>query len=484
MRGWPLFFDPPKNPTFVKGFPNRCILLRAAPVYVVVMNVRTSLRPVSLLALALLFASLLAAQETLDRIVAVIGDEVILQSDVDNQYTYLIINGQKDDGGMRCQIFEELIIQKLLLNKARQDSITVTAGEIDNEINRRVATITDNIGVAEFESIYKKSIPEFKADIRQDVENELLIDRMRSQVSTDATITPREVKQYYQSLPKDSLGLMPAEVQVNQIVLIPPFSAESKKQARETLEGLRKRVINGEGFGELAKKYSDDPGSKRQNGMLGEFTPGMMVKAFDDVVFSMREGEVSDVFESEYGYHIIMLHKRQGQVVTASHILKVPSRSVDGDSTAIDSLGRIRARIVADSLTFEQAAIRYSEDRATKDCGGCISNPKTGDLRIPMDLLDSDLFFKVDEMKPGEISQAMEYRMPDGTRAFHLLYLHKKIPPHEPNLEDDYKKIHTAALQAKQAELFEKWLIQAKENIFIDIKPTECGNALRPWLKQ
>jgi peptidyl-prolyl cis-trans isomerase SurA len=218
--------------------------------------------------------------------------------------------------------------------------------------------------------------------------------------------------------------------------------------------------------------------------MLGEFTPGMMVKAFDDVVFSMREGEVSDVFESEYGYHIIMLHKRQGQVVTASHILKIPSRSVDGDSTAIDSLGRIRARIVVDSLTFEQAAIRYSEDRATKDCGGCISNPKTGDLRIPMDLLDSDLFFKVDEMKPGEISQPMEYRMPDGTNAFHLLYLHKKIPPHEPNLEDDYKKIHTAALQAKQAELFEKWLIQAKENIFIDIKPTECGNALRPWLKQ
>lgn len=423
--------------------------------------------------------------QPLDKIVAVVGDEVILESDVDNQYNYLIINGQKDLGNLRCEVFENLIINKLLLNKARQDSIVVTPAEVDAEISRRVDYFLTNVGKEEFERIYKKSVAEFKADIRSDVEGELLIERQRGTVTESASITPREVKEYFQKLPTDSLGLLPSEVQLNQIVIIPPFSPESKKAARELLTGLRKRVIEGgEGFADLAKKYSDDPGSRKQGGMLGEFSPGMMVRQFDDVVFSMREGEISDVFETEYGYHVIMLHKRKGQIVTASHILKVPQRTVNGDSVAIDSLNRIRARILVDSLTFEQAAIRYSQDRSTKDCGGCISNPKTGDLRIPMDMLDSDLFFKVDEMKPGEVSTPMDYLMPDGTRAFHILYLHKKIPPHVPNLVDDYKKIQTAALQAKQGESFERWIDQARENIFIEVKPTECANALRKWMKQ
>lgn len=386
---------------------------------------------------------------------------------------------------MRCEVFNQLLMNKLLLNKARQDSIVVSADEVNSEIDRRMAYFTSNIGKEEFEKIYHKSIAQFKADIRKDVEDELLIQRQRSKVTESASITPREVKEFFKNIPRDSLGLLPAEVQLNQIVIVPPFSEKSKGDARKELEELRRRVVEkGEGFAELAKKYSDDPGSRKQGGSLGEFTPGMMVKQFDDVAYSLRDGEISDVFETEYGFHVIMLHSRKGQVVNASHILRVPLRSENGDSLAVDSLARIRKRIVADSLTFEQAAIRYSQDRATKDCGGCIANPKNGELRIPLDVLDSEMFFKVDEMKEGEISEPMEYRMPDGSRAFHMLYLHRKLPPHAPNLEDDYKKIYTAALQAKQSENFEKWLIKAKENIFIDIRPTECASALSKWVGQ
>lgn len=432
-----------------------------------------------------LFGSASAQSSPLDKIVAVIGDEVILESDIQNQYDYLIINGQKDNGGLRCEVFNQLLMNKLLLNKAKQDSITVSADEVNNEIERRIQYFTSNIGKDEFERIYHKSLAQFKADIRKDVEDELLIQRQRGKVSEEATITPREVKEFFKNIPQDSLGLLPAEVQLNHIVIIPPFSEKGKADAKKELEELRRRVVEkGEGFADLAKKYSDDPGSRKQGGSLGEFTPGMMVKQFDDVVYSLREGEVSEVFETEYGFHIVMLHSRKGQVVNASHILRVPFRSENGDSVAVDSLNRIRRRILADSLTFEQAAIRYSQDRTTKDCGGCIANPKNGELRIPLDVLDSEMFFKVDEMNEDEVSEPMEYRMPDGTRAFHLLYLHRKLPPHAPNLEDDYKKIYTAALQAKQSEIFEKWMLKAKENIYIDIRPTECTTALGKWLKQ
>ena len=425
--------------------------------------------------------------QSLDRIMAIVGDEVILESEVENQYNYLIQNGQKDDGSLFCGALEQRIVSKLLFNKAQQDSLTVGDDEITSEVDRRVEMIMQRTdGKVGFEEIAGKSVGEFKSAIREDIKEEMLIDRERSKVLANASITPKEVQDFYNNIPKDSLGLLPAEVEINHIVVVPPFSEESKKAAKDKLNGIRKKILEEKAdFGEMASKYSMEPGATRSKGSLGDFSRGQMVPEFESVVYSMRVGEISDVFETEYGYHIVKLMSRKGEVVNASHILIIPSRSTNADSMAISKLQKAYDLIKKDSITFEQAAIKYSEDRTTKDCGGCVMNPKTGDLRIPMNALDTEFFFKVDKMKKGEVSKPMEYYLPNGTRAFHLLYIKNKIPPHAPNLKDDYKKIQAAALQAKQNEVFEKWLKTAKKNVFIEIKEgTDCFNALKYWMEQ
>ncbi|MCB0852844.1 MAG: peptidylprolyl isomerase [Bacteroidetes bacterium] len=423
--------------------------------------------------------------QTLDKIVSVIGEDIILESDVDNQFNYMVINGQKDDGTLRCQVMDNLIVNKLLLNKARQDSIEVSEAEVSIEVTRRVTFMIEQMGGAEkLVEIYGKSVEQFQADIRDDIRDELLIDRMRSTMLTDAAVTPKEVKQFYKLIPKDSLGLLPAEVQLNHIVITPPYSKESEEKAIELLKEARRKVVeDGQDFKEVARQYTMEPGGKERGGSLGWFGRGAMVPEFEGVVYQMRVGEVSKPFKTDFGYHIIKLHDKRGEMLNASHILIRLSYSSNGDSIAIDSLNKIMELVRSDSLTFEQAAIIYSSDRGTKHCGGCISNPQTNELQMSMDALDADLYFKIDEMEPGTYSKPMELSQPDGSRAFHVIYLKNKIPPHTPNLKDDYQKIRNAALQNKQAEIFDKWLQSAKKNIYIDIKPTECLNALKNWVE-
>ncbi len=444
------------------------------------------MKKIFLLPLWLIAMTGILQAQLIDRIVAIIGEEVVLQSDVDNQYNYMIINGEKDNGALRCQVMENLIISKLLLNKAEQDSLVVSPAEVAGEIERRVSYIIAQMdgNEQEFIRIYGKSVAQFKEDLRPDIEDELLIDRQRQAIEGEASITPKEVKDFFSRISADSLGLLPAEVQLNHIVIVPPFSAESKQSALQTLKDLRKQITEESGdFSALAAKNSDEPGAKESKGRLPQFGRGQMVPEFEEVVYRMREGEVSEPFETEFGYHIVLLHKRQGELLEASHILKIPQRSANGDSVAIDSLNKIRERILIDSLSFERAAILYSADRQTKDCGGCYANPQTQELRIPMDALPADMYFKIDEMKPGEISKPMEYMLMDRTRAFHMIQLKAKIPPHKPNLKDDYEKIRRAALSNKQMINFEEWIDSAKKNIYIDVKPTECSNALQNWVE-
>lgn len=422
--------------------------------------------------------------QLIDQILAVVGEDIILQSDVQNQYNYLIINGQKDDGSLECQVLESLIIQKLLLNKARQDSIEVSDAEVEGELDRRIDVLQQQLGDEnEFRKLYGKSISQFRADIRGDILNEILTQRMQGQLESDISITPREVKKFFDNIPEDSLGLFPAEVQLNHIVIKPPFSDESREKAKERLNGWRKEAIEeGADFNALSKEHSDEPAARQTGGDLGWFGRGQMVPTFEEVVYQMRVGEISEPFETEFGLHVVKLEERRGELVHASHILKRLTVASNGDSIAIDSLNQILALIELDSLTFEQAAILYSQDRISSRCGGCISNPQTQELNLPMDALDPDMYFKVDEMKPGEISEPMTMYQPDGTQAFHVLYLRKKVPPHKPNLTDDYQKIRDAALLAKRSENFDTWLTSAKKNIFINIRPNKCSNVLTNWL--
>ena len=427
----------------------------------------------------------LIAQE-LDKVISIVGDDIILMSDIENQAAYFLANGQVDDGTMRCQILQKLIVEKLLLNKARQDSIVITDDQIESELGRKLNYFIQGYGsVAKLEEEYKKPLIEIKADLWPEIKDQLLIDKMREQVVSKVVITPREVKKFFAAFPEDSLPYLPAEVELFHLVKRPVATAASKKEAKARLESIREMIIRGESsFQDLAKKYSEDPGSGRLGGDLGEFGRGRMVAAFEEVAFKLKEGELSQVFESEYGYHIMQLYKRVGDLVSARHILITARVTYDDELRAEEELKQIRERILkSDTLRFEKAAKELTDDENTRACGGCIKNPQTGETRVPLDLLDADFYLKVDEMKEGDITEPMEWIQPDNKKVYHILYLKKRTAPHVASMESDYQKIQSAALQAKQATELERWMISARKNIFIEIKDPDCREVLINWIQ-
>ena len=430
-----------------------------------------------------LFTSFLNAQ-TLDKILAVVDEEIILESDLENQVNYLKKMGEKDeDGTLRCFVFENMLTSKLLLAKARLDSLKVSDEQIENELNRRLNLfIMQSGGEAEFEKMMGKSILQFKIELRPKIKEQLLIEQQKNKITENVQVTPKEIRQFFNQIPPDSLPFLPAEVEVYQIVIVPKPSEESKEKAKAKLKNIKNQILAGSSFEDMAKFYSEDIESARLGGSLGEFKKGQMVPEFEEVVFSLKEGEISEVFETQYGFHIVKLHKMMGDRAKASHILITPEKTPEDDEKALKKLQAILQEI-KDSTKFEVAAAKYSDDPQTKMFGGLIINPQTGEPRIPIDQLDPEIYLTIDKMKEGEISEPKEFysKNPKIGKAYHIVYLKKKYPPHVSNLETDYTKFKQAALEAKKLEVMEKWFQKAKEQVFIDIKDPSCSQALENW---
>lgn len=420
--------------------------------------------------------------QQVDAIIAVLDNNVILRSELENQIIYLKSNGEKDDGTLRCRTFEDMLSNKLLLSKAQLDSLTVSEDQIESELSRRIENFVQYFGsVAKLEENYRKSLVELKMELRPEIKELLLVEQQKAKITEEVTVTPKEVKAYFNSIPKDSVPFLPAEVTLSHIVMIPPISEENKKATKEKLSDVRHQILFEKmKFAEMAKYYSQD-GSAQQGGYLGEFTRGRMVPEFEEVVFNLKEGEISEVFETEFGFHVVQLHKRVGETISASHILMRPLRDRKDDEIAIRKLKEIKAMVLTDTISFEKAAARFTEDKESKDCGGCILNPNTGESKIPLDALDAELFFKVDKLKSGEISEPLELLLRDGTRAYHIVRVKEKFVPHTANLKDDYQKLHKAALQEKKETAVEQWFDTARKQVFIEIKYSECANAIKTW---
>ncbi len=422
--------------------------------------------------------------QVLDRILAIVDEDVILESDLENQITYLKKMGEKDeDGTLRCFVFENMLTNKLLLAKARLDSLKVNDEQIENELNRRLNMfIMQAGGEAEFEKLMGKSILQFKIELRPKIKEQLLIEQQKNKITENVQVTPKEIRQFFNQIPVDSLPYLPAEVEVYQIVIIPKPSQESKEKARAKLQNIRNQILAGSAFEDMAKFYSEDIESAKQGGSLGEFKKGQMVPEFDDVVFSLKEGEISEVFETQYGYHIVKLHKIMGDRAKASHILISPEKTPKDEEVALDKIKKILQEI-KDSTKFEVAAAKYSDDVQTKMYGGLIMNPQTGEPKVPLDQLDAEVYLAIDKLQEGEISEPREFysKNPRIGKAYHIVYLKKKYPPHVATLESDYTKFKQAALEAKKMEAMEKWFHKAKEQVYIDIKDNTCKQALENW---
>jgi peptidyl-prolyl cis-trans isomerase SurA len=423
----------------------------------------------------------------MDRIVAVVDDEVVLQSEVQEQYNYLLQAGQRDDGTLFCRVMENLLVEKLLLARARIDSLTVSDDQVNSELNRRIELMVRRVGSAEaLETQLGQTLAQLKLEQRPMVREQLLTEQMRSKIFSGITVTPSEVREFFNQIPRDSLPLLPAEVEISQIIIKPTPSDSNKAAARRRLAGILADIKAGTiTFAEAARRYSQDRGSAEQSGSLGELSRSDVVPEFAEAVFNLQPNQISDVFESPFGYHIALLHGRTGDKVRVSHILIKPVIDGADEARARQRLAALRARIVAGEITFEAAARDNSDDRRTRDGGGMLTDPVSDSYRIPLDQLDADMYLKIDGMRPGDISQPLDmlYQDVELVRAFQLVWLRKRIPPHRASLETDYEKFYNAAKQAKQAEHLENWLKRTRRQIYVQIKENSCQQELTEWLQ-
>ncbi len=440
------------------------------------------------LILALLIPAMTFSQEgvLIDEVIASVGDNVILMSDVESQYVQYRIQGNIDKAGaIRCQILDNLLFQKLLLTQAQLDSVEVTDQRVDSELDRRLRYYIAQFGSKEkFEEFYNKSILEIKEEFREIIRDQMLTEEVQGKIIMDVKVTPSEVKAFYNKIPTDSIPLINTEYQIGQIVRKPEISQKELDIARGKIKDIRDRISAGEEFETLAVLYSEDPGSAKEGGYIGTIGRGDTYPEFEAAAFNLKKGEISDIIKSEAGYHIIQMIQRKGDYIDVNHILIRPQVNPYDLQDAYDYIDSIAKVIKNDTLTFQNAAKKYSDDPG-KINGGMMINPLTGSTWFSADELDPQVFFVIDKLEVGEISEAVKMMTEEGTEAFRILYLKARTTPHRANLKDDYNKIQQWAQQEKESNALAKWVREksAKTYVNIDEKYLQCS-ILNKWVNK
>ncbi len=441
-----------------------------------------------LFAIALFQISSAQERAIIDKIVATVGDEVILLSDVEEQYAYDSERAGSLPEEAKCAILERLMVQKLLVNQAKIDSIIVEDDVVEQQLSSRIDYILGlmNNDVSQFEEYYGKSIAQVRADMRSDLRDQITAEQMQNTVIENTRITPSEVKDYFSSIPKDSLPYFNSEVEIGEIVLLPQVSDEEREKAISKLEGLRKRILDGEDFATLATTFSDDPGSAKVGGDLGLQKRGTFVPAFEAAAYNLEEGEISEIVESEFGFHLIELIKRRGNLIHTRHILIKPVITDEDLIQTEQRLDSIRAAFLEDSLSFEEYVKLFSHEKEQSyNNGGRMINPASGNTFFETAELDPDIFFAIDTLDVGEITAPIEYTRPTGETAYRIVLLQSRTDPHQANLKQDYTKIKHAAIEERKSGYLEKWLEEKVQSTYVEIDllmEDRCEN-LKRWSK-
>jgi peptidyl-prolyl cis-trans isomerase SurA len=408
-------------------------------------------------------------EKVIDEIAALVGSYPVYWSDVEAQFAQAKAQGMTGDPfTLRCEIFENLVFQKLLVYQAEIDSLVVNDDQVNSELDRRLRYYIQQFGSQQkLEEFYDKSLDEFKNELREPLRLELLSQQAQGKIVENVKMTPNETKDFFSSLKPDSIPVIPTEYEIGQIVKNPVVGPAQLKEAREKLNTLRQRIVKGEKFSTLAVLYSEDPGSAAKGGELGLFSRGSMAPEFESAAFNLKnKNDISEVIKTKFGYHILQLIERKGDFVNVRHILIIPKVSPDDLVVAASKLDSIADRVRADSLTFEKAAMMYSDDPGRVN-GGLIQSQASGNTRLAADELDPKVFFVIDKMKPGEISGSVPYTTEDGTQAYRILYLKLRTEPHKANMKDDYNKIQDWALENKKGKVISKWIETKSKTAYI-----------------
>jgi peptidyl-prolyl cis-trans isomerase SurA len=396
----------------------------------------------------------------IDRVVAVVGREAILYSDLVARTEQASQAGQRITPEMVCGELEDLLYEKLLIEQARIDSVLVDEGQVEAELDRRIRYFSSQLGGDQkLEEFYGKSVAEIKSDFREQVRDQLLVQQMQQKVTSDIRVTPRDVRRFFDRIPEDSIPFINAEVEYSQILKIPKAGDEEERRVRRKLEEYRESILKEErDFCTVAVLYSEDPGSARNCGELGLVPSGVMVPEFDAVALSLKDGEISQVFKTQYGYHFMQMIERRGEQYNARHVLMRPQvvqEDLNKARNALDSLARL---IKAGDLAFAQAAADNSDDEESRGTSGMMIEPNNNTARWDMSALDQQTFFILDKLKAGEVSEPQLLVMPDGSKAYRLVQLHLRTDPHRASLKEDYRLIQQAAEGKLRAEAIDRWV--------------------------
>ncbi len=436
--------------------------------------------------LALLLTAGFGQQQVIDKVVATVGGELVLLSEIEEQISLMEARSGTLPENARCSVMDQLLANKLLVNQAKLDSIEVSEEEVEVQLNARIDRILEfmNGDLSQFEAYYGQSVSEVKDQFREDLKNQLLSERMRSQIMANITVTPSEVKQFFSQIPRDSLPYFSSEVEIGEIAYKPKVSEKEKQKAVDTLESVRQRIMDGKAsFADMAMDYSQD-GSARMGGDLGWAKRGKYVSEFEAAAYKLDKGEISPVIETEFGFHILQMQERRGNSIRVSHILIRPEITDDDLVLAQEHLDSIRELIVYDSLSFSRAVKLFSDENfQSYNNDGRMVNPVTGNTFFEIGDLEPDVYFAIDTMKVGGVSAPFEFRGPDGDTYYKLVQLQSRTEPHRADLSLDYSKIQKATIEAKRNEYIDEWIQEKVDATYIDVDKMFSGCAiLQKWV--
>jgi peptidyl-prolyl cis-trans isomerase SurA len=424
-----------------------------------------------------------------DKIAAQVGDNIILLSNIEAQKQQALAAGMPISPTMDCEILEELMYQELLINQAILDSIVISDQQVDAEMENRLRVIEEQIGSREkMEAFYGKTANQIKEEFRPIIRERLLAEEMERTITTDISVTPKEVQDFFATIPADSIPLINSQLSFQQIVHYPEVTKEDKKLAYEKLADILTGIKNGKSFETQARIHSMDPGSAPLGGKI-EASRGMMVPPFEAAVFSLEQGQVSDIFESTYGYHIVKLLNRKGDDYVCQHILIIPEFSSSALEKSAMKMDSCYTLLNQNKITWDEAVVKFSNDEMTKQNKGIITNPITGEQTWDMEDLnqvDQQIFLLTDAMEKGDVSAPNLYmNIYDRKQGVRIVRLMNRTEPHRANLKEDYALIKRAAENDKKQRMINNWVKSKIGNAYIRVDDSYQNCTFRnKWIQK
>lgn len=442
----------------------------------------------ALLSGVILGSQTLAQDKTVDQIVAVVGKNIILKSDIEEMFKQQQAQGITTEGDMKCEILENFLTEKLLLAEAELDTtITVSDSQLNQNLEQRIQYFVSHLGSEkEVEAYFKKSIIDLKADLQEVIKNQQMTQQMQNKIIDKVSITPAEVRYHFKSIPEAEIPQIDAQVEYAQITVLPVISLEEEDRIKSTLREFKRRIESGEStFAPLAVIYSEDPGSSRNGGELDYMGRGNLDPAYAAAAFNLKGDKISNVVKSEFGYHIIQVMDRKGEQIKTRHILMKPKVTPAAMKTAFGQIDSIADFVRKGTFKFEDAALRWSYDKNSRNNGGVAINPETGESKWKMSELDPDVSKVISKMNLNEISKPFQTIDDKQRPVYKIIKLLNRTSAHKANMRDDYVELANNYLAKKKEQTLDKWIRDKQIGTYVRIDPTyvNCNFKYKGWIK-